>query len=294
MDIDTLVKNIKQFKTLPCWGNSKVPCTKHGLKEAKSGQNILDFINAGKNIGLCCADSGLIAIDYDIYKEKAAGGIATLLQEKEEELGKLPLTLTQETPRGGKHYIYSSEGIIQPRGKIGDYIDIRYNAYILFTPSSINGKYYTIIDGIDDEGNFIISKLPQNWIDYLNGNSGSLCNKTRSYHNTKQVVVDNINIQRIFDGCAFLRHCVENAASLSEPEWFSMISILSCIKDSDALIHRLSLPYPRYNFEETQKKIKNARKFGHPQTCEYISSCYPSVCITCSAGEILRGEYYDK
>lgn len=85
----------------------------------------------------------------------------------------------------------------------------------------------------------------------------------------------------MFTDCNFLKFCKENAATLSEPMWHSMVTQLAMIDGADALIHELSLPYPGYSYRETQKKIENARKFGIPQSCEYISASYPEVCGNC-------------
>lgn len=95
-------------------------------------------------------------------------------------------------------------------------------------------------------------------------------------------VYKNIDIERIFNNCAFLRHCRDNADILSEPQWHTMITVLAQIEHSDELIHTLSEPYPKYSFEETQRKIENARKFGHPQSCKYISENYSEICNGCS------------
>ncbi len=78
-----------------------------------------------------------------------------------------------------------------------------------------------------------------------------------------------------------MKYCRDNAATLSEPMWHSMVTQLAMIDDADALIHELSLPYPGYSYQETQKKIENARKFGYPQSCEYLSTTYPEVCSNC-------------
>ena len=85
----------------------------------------------------------------------------------------------------------------------------------------------------------------------------------------------------MFSDCNFLKYCRDNAAILSEPMWYSMVTELAMIKGGEFLIHELSKPYPQYSYTETQKKIENARKFGFPQSCEYISATYPEVCGKC-------------
>ncbi len=271
-------QNLKQFKLHPCLKNSKYPATYNGFKDALSGQDISDFIKQGLNIGLACALSKLIVIDADVDAERNFNGIQTI-KELEKELGPLPLTLTQETPRGGRHFIFSDEGIINPIIKIGKDVDIKHNGYILCWPSSIDNKFYRFIEGIEDNGDFIISKLPEKWIAYLNKNNLS---KISSSKLRKPKKFKNVNIDALFKNCNFLKHCRDNAETLSEPEWHAMICSLTPMESCEELIHELSAPYPNYSFEETQKKIDNAQKFGYPTSCNYISSLCPDVCISCN------------
>ena len=73
--------------------------------------------------------------------------------------------------------------------------------------------------------------------------------------------------------CAFIAHCFENQATLSEPHWWAMISILSTFGDlGRKIIHLFSQGYSTYSFEETDKKISRQR-YGHKShTCSYIKS----------------------
>lgn len=226
-----------------------------------------------------------ICIDCDVDEQKAYNGLKTL-EEKEKELGKLPTTLTQTTPRGGKHFIFSSKGIINAIGKIGKDIDVKFNGYILISPSIINGKRYVITDGINDDGNFVIADLPQVWLDYINKTNckgGKAVSKHTDTFESKPKVYKNIDVDKMFNSCAFLKFCKDNAEDLSEPMWHSMITVLAQIEGSDELIHTLSEPYHNYSFEETQKKIDNARQFGYPQSCKYLSDNYPDVCKNCNS-----------
>ncbi len=284
-----LYDNWRSFATFPCKGNSKQPATRNGFKDAQFGQDVATIVQHGFNVGLSCITSGLIVIDCDIDEVRGYNGLANL-EQLESELGKLPKTLTQQTPRGGKHFIFSSKGVISPRGKLAKDIDLKANGYIMISPSSINGRQYEIIDGVDENGNFIIAELPQAWLDYINKDVPTNLNKTQKTTTTltTRKIYTNIDIDRMFNNCAFLHYCKENADCLSEPEWFSMISILAQIEDSDELIHELSEPYPKYSFEETQKKIEYARAFGHPQSCAYLSANYPNICKNCTRLNVER------
>lgn len=74
----------------------------------------------------------------------------------------------------------------------------------------------------------------------------------------------------VVDNCKFIQHCRDDAASLSEPEWYAMISNLARTEDGPEVVHLLSKPYPRYNSRETDQKIKHAIEDTGPHTCEYI------------------------
>jgi hypothetical protein len=83
--------------------------------------------------------------------------------------------------------------------------------------------------------------------------------------------------------CAFVRHCRDDASTLSEPEWFAMISNVSRCADGSAVVHRLSEPYPRYSPQETDAKIAHALQDTGPHTCAFIQAmgyqgCPPGGC----------------
>jgi len=75
-------------------------------------------------------------------------------------------------------------------------------------------------------------------------------------------------------GCQFMIHCKENAKSLSEPEWRSMITQLMKEPGGISLIQTLSKPYPGYKRAETQNKIMDALDTTGPHTCDYIKNFF--------------------
>lgn len=272
-----MTKKYEDLKIFPCLSNQKIPATINGFKDA-GFFNINELIKAGYNIGLPMASNNLIAIDMDYDEARGLNG-SQRIAELEKELGTLTNTYTQATPRGGVHKVFSNEGIINPKGKIGKDVDIKHNGYVMLSPSSINGKYYQVIDGIDKNGNLLFAKLSKNWLRHLNKST------TTSYFDSNKKSpkpsIKNVDFEKIFQNCAYLRHCRDFAEVIEEPQWFTMIGILANTEDGDALIHELSSPYPNYSFEETQKKIEYAQNFGYSQTCAYISSNYPEVCGNC-------------
>ncbi len=282
MTNDALFKNWQQFATFPCKRNSKKPATEHGFKDAQFGQDVVDMLVKGYNIALALSTSNLFALDLDYHDEKSSADKE--LKELETKLGPLPLTLTQSTSTGkGKHLIFSSKGITSPHRNLSPNVETKFRGYIMIAPSTINGRQYEIIDGVDDNGNFIIAELSQAWLDYINKDVPTSPTSTQKgeFKEVARKVYKNIDVEKMFNNCAFLRYCRDNADCLKEPEWHSMITVLAQIEDSDELIHELSEPYPKYSYAETQKKIEYARAFGHSQTCTFLSENYPNICSNC-------------
>jgi putative DNA primase/helicase len=90
-------------------------------------------------------------------------------------------------------------------------------------------------------------------------------------------------IARILDGCAWLRHCKDDAATLPEPEWYRMLSIVGHCQDGVRMAHQFSKLYPKYSEVETNEKLKQAMGASGPATCAFIASelgqaCYCSAC----------------
>ena len=72
--------------------------------------------------------------------------------------------------------------------------------------------------------------------------------------------------------CLFLQHCRDNAATLSEHDWYSMITNLAVFEGGDRAIHALSKAYPGYSRAETEGKISHFLNSGtKPMTCAKIA-----------------------
>lgn len=72
--------------------------------------------------------------------------------------------------------------------------------------------------------------------------------------------------------CDFLQHCRENGATLSEHDWYAMITNLAVFDGGEQAIHELSALYPRYRAAETQEKIQHFLASGtKPITCKAIA-----------------------
>ena len=72
--------------------------------------------------------------------------------------------------------------------------------------------------------------------------------------------------------CAFLAHCREHAAVLSEHDWYAMITNLAVFEGGEEAVHKLSAPYPGYRAAETAEKIRHFLASGtKPMTCKAIA-----------------------
>jgi putative DNA primase/helicase len=91
------------------------------------------------------------------------------------------------------------------------------------------------------------------------------------------------DVDVLLSRCAFLRHCRDDAATLPEPEWYSMVSNVARCRHGAEAVHRLSAPYPGYSPQETEEKIAHALADAGPHTCAFIQAlefqgCPPGGC----------------
>lgn len=123
----------------PCLENAKAPHTEHGFKDATTDLAQINAwweYNPKFNIGICPDAAGCAVVDVD---DLAA--VATL----ELDLGEpLPDTFTIRTPRGGLHYWFRGQ-LPSSAGRLTAHVDTRgVGGYVLYPPSVVDGKRYTI------------------------------------------------------------------------------------------------------------------------------------------------------
>lgn len=97
-------------------------------------------------------------------------------------------------------------------------------------------------------------------------------------------------ISRLFERCAFMRHCVENAATLPEPLWYAAVTQLAHYPGGREKIHEISKPYPKYSRKETDEKILHALGTG-PMSCAKIRESWncPQNCHVTSPACLALG-----
>lgn len=80
--------------------------------------------------------------------------------------------------------------------------------------------------------------------------------------------------------CLFLRHVREDAASISEPEWYAAASIVGRFKDGREKFQEISKGHPGYQSDATDAKLTQALTSSGPRTCAGINGLWGN-CPAC-------------
>ncbi len=97
---------------------------------------------------------------------------------------------------------------------------------------------------------------------------------------TKQDVKPNA--ASMVEGCAFLRHAIDEAASLPEPEWFDALRLMARSENGDEVAHAMSAPHADYDHAVTEKKLEHAKSYDSDLTCDHITRTHvASGCAAC-------------
>lgn len=80
------------------------------------------------------------------------------------------------------------------------------------------------------------------------------------------------------NGCAQIRNCLVNSATLDEPHWRAVLTVAQVCEDRDDAIHKISKRHPEYTHESCEAKA-NATK--GPYYCTTWESKWPRECEGC-------------
>jgi len=141
-DLETYIE--KGWFVLPLKEKSKIPSfkVKRGFKDSSNDPFVVQdwFKNPDNksNLGIACAMSGLVVIDFDFRNMR---------EEANDFYGKFDLLYYEETMAvstgDGVHYYFKTSSDLTFPGKIMDGVDIKYNGYVVASPSiHPNGKSY--------------------------------------------------------------------------------------------------------------------------------------------------------
>lgn len=88
------------------------------------------------------------------------------------------------------------------------------------------------------------------------------------------------NLDRIEGQCAFMRHARADAATLSQPEWYAWLSIVSRCRDGEQHAHAIGAVHPTYSHDDTHDTYHRALTSSGPRTCANIRSI-SGACAGC-------------
>jgi hypothetical protein len=95
--------------------------------------------------------------------------------------------------------------------------------------------------------------------------------------------------------CSFMKHCEDNASTLSELEWYPWITNAIRCTGGREYIHQYSSSYPGYSKVRTDKKIAHALRDTGPMTHETIASVtgFKCDCAEKFKAPVSRSTYID-
>ncbi len=265
--LETIVLPIDELAFFRVKPNDKKPANRNGFKGATTGFDIVGTLALGYNVGFSM-EPNFICIDMDEDSEKGYEGIK-VIENLEKEIGALPRTYTQRTPRGGLHKVFLAKGLkSKPTGKITPAVDVKHSGYILFHGSKVKGKYYKAIDGVTNDGKLIFSELPRNWLDMIETKVEKKTSNVKSYSNYEPVIIEG-DFKQMYDNCPFVQRCVDSAFNLSEPEWHLFARILNNFSNGEEMFDMYSKAHPDYCPKATKEKFLYAKKY--PVNCQTIN-----------------------
>lgn len=213
--------------------------------------------------GITGKGAGRIIIELDL---RAGGddGIAEL----ERIYGPLPETRTYRSGSGGTHYVFKYPADVTGRipnsaSVLAIGVDVRGDGGMGILPGSLHksGNRYELVDDLPP------ADVPAAWLPLLVDRDAP----ERARSNAEPYDGPRAQITPIMAGCAFMAHARDDAAMLSEPEWFAALSIAANTEDGIEAAHQLSEAYPLYSYDETQAKAERAQAVRMPMKCETIA-----------------------
>jgi hypothetical protein len=191
------------------------------------------------------------------------------LYELEHQFGPLPDTRTYRTGSGGTHYVFAypaladGQRIPNSAGALAAGVDVRGDGGMGILPGSLHktGNRYELIEDVP------LAELPAVWVADLVDRTPTPCPWSGTIFDGPRA-----DIAPIMAGCHFMRHARDDAATLSEPDWFTALSIAANTEDGISHAHQLSEAYPLYSYDETEAKAERAQAANRPMTCETIAS----------------------
>jgi hypothetical protein len=261
--LDYARRGLRVFPLAPRWN---VPLGgSHGHLDATTDAEVIKVMwrtTTDANIGIATGN-GVLVFDVD---PRNSGDLS--LDELQRAHGPLPETWTDRTPGRGTHNWYAYPPDAQVRcTKLAPGIDIKAEGGYVVAPPSVrrDGGYVWLAGYAPDD--LPIAAVPPWLLQRLSTRSAGRATARRPYDGPSVPT----RVGPILLGCRFMRHCRDDAATLSEWEWYAALTILARCDGGAALAHKWSRPYPRYSVRQTEAKVVHALNAPGPYTCARIN-----------------------
>lgn len=279
---------LKNVATLPVYPDSKLGAVKHGYKSGIINAPISQWLRNGYNLAISLPLSYFACIDVDRHDKDGLIAYNKLVKN----LGEID-TYTELTPtNGGLHIFVEADGILDnvKNCDLAEGVEFKKNGYVVCAPSCFKGNQYKIINGVNADGTYKFAKLPPKWLDFINSKGKpSTYKQSVSTEKKHKTFPQNtrLNYNKMLASCRFLAYLKQHSEEIKEPVWYSGVNMLARNTTTDEFIHWLSQDYPKYTFEETQKKIEQSRKVGIYRGCNYIAQNHYEICKGCPKAEAI-------
>ena len=214
-----------------------------------------------------------------------------------EKYGEIDSYTELTATNGGLHIFVSRDGINEEikNCELAPGVEFRVNGYVVCAPSIFKGKRYQIIWGVTPDGTYKFSRLNENWLKFINKKALKTIKhySTNKQHKTKVFIPSEIPLKhrQMLEHCRLLKFMYENPDEISEPVWFSVISMLTRNANTDDFIHLISQGYSKYTYKETSYKIEHCRNTHKHCGCNYIATNYYEYCKGCPKAEQIKRRY---
>lgn len=153
------------YAIFPCIPGTKIPANRNGFLGASNDAEIaLPWFRGTQNIGIATGPaSGVVVIDFDVYKDEAAYNMGALAGR----LGGLPETFTVRTRAGGLHlYFRQPEGydLRSYNNVLAKGVDVRgKGGYVLSEDCFVREDKYGPTGRYDVVSSLQVAELPEAW-----------------------------------------------------------------------------------------------------------------------------------
>ncbi len=277
----------KGFKVFPVVKNDKNPACAKGYKDATDNSEIIKKWwgdNPHYNIGLPMALNGLVCIDIDNKPGKESGFVNLDNYIIAQDLPDLPITVEADTANNGRHKIYKISENIKPAGKLCSEVDIKYNGYLVVSPSKIDENRY---EWLTEQGLLEMEpvELSEKWVEHLTKPvkvAKTLQNKPIEFERDEKGNYPPSSPEKMAERCNAVKNFIEHSPTLSEPGWNALLSLTVFCENGREYAHKWSENYNGYTPEETDRKIDEKLNFGKPMTCRGLQTTYgDEYCVNC-------------